>query len=519
MPITTLKIEHILGGIAPSENYSQPGQFMSSLAVDPELPKDDSARLLSGMIRPTAMAKFSGSTVTGIPKWIIPNPVDADKNFVYADDGKIHLVNSSLTMGSDVSTLSTSVANGAAYYKNYGYFARNTEIARYRADGGASIDTAFWGTTLGLTALSNKTYPTIRGAVMPNHVMHVHPSNTRLYICDVDANDHGCLHLINTEKTSVEGDTNNTTVPSAYSVVTFGFKEYPTCIESYGTALVIGCINSVNTSVTNSKAFSLIIWDTTSSEYQSISHHYSDPIISAIKNVNGIIYVFSGTANGGSRVSIIASNYTLKEIAYIPQAYPPLAGAVDSCINRVIWGGATTHPIEAGCVWAYGSKSPKLGLGVHAIYKSNDDGGGTPHVTCVKYLEQNSTRGVLPIIGWRTATSQGLDKTSTTYGTWYFYSEKFRIGKEFTIKRITIPLLQTLVTNMTITPSVVVDDDGTTTALRVINSTNFPSLRRAPFVDCNVKGYNNFYIKLVGSGTALLTVGLPIYIEVDIYGT
>jgi len=517
MAIVPITIHQILGGWSPSENFGSPGQFIASLGVDPELPKNDSDKTISGLIRPTAMAKFSATTVTGAPMWIIPNPVDADKNFVYATDGKIHLITSALAMGTDVATLATAGGNGAAYYKNFGYFARNTDIARYRADGAVAIDTSFWVTTLAKTALANKAYPSIRGVAIPNHAMHVHPSNSRLYVCDVDSDDKGCLHMINTKKGTVEGDTNDTTTPSAYKAISFGYKEYPVALDSLGTQLVIGCINSVNASVMNSRAFSIIIWDTTSSTYQSVAHHYADPLVTAVKNVNGVIYVFSGTANGGCRISYLSSSHSLKQIAYIPNAAPPFAGATDSCFERVIFGGFTTIPEDTGCLFALGSKESRMGLGVHNIYKANVDAGSNPIVTCAKYLELTSHKGIQPVIGWKTGTAQGLDKTSTTYGTWYLWSERFRIGQEFTIKKIVIPLAQAVAANMTITPKIYTDQGLVSTALRAINNTNFSGLKQAVFND-PVKGNNDFYLELKGTGTVLLTVSVPIRILVDVHG-
>jgi hypothetical protein len=83
--------DSILGGWQVTEYYNQPNQFLTSIGIDPEMPRTDALTKPSGVIRPTAMAKFSGTEITGVPLWMISNPKNASI-FIYCSDGKVHQV-------------------------------------------------------------------------------------------------------------------------------------------------------------------------------------------------------------------------------------------------------------------------------------------------------------------------------------------------------------------------------------------------------------------------------------------
>jgi hypothetical protein len=506
----TVIIDNVFGGLSPTEFFSTtPGQFQDSKAIDPDLPKDDSAIKTSGYLRPTSLAKFSASTVTGTPRWIVTNP-KTENIYVYASDGKIHTVDSALTMGADVATLSTASGNGAAYYDNYAYFARNADVARYGPlNGSPSVTTTYWTSTLSLTAPSNTTYPSINGVAIPNHAMHRHTDN-KLYFCDVHANNYGILNYIKTSRTSVEGDTNDS---SAYNALDFGYGEYPTCLETYNTFLAVGLIEGTGTT-TLQKPAKVSFWDTTSASFQQItSVELPDPLITAMRNVNGILYVFTGNASGGFRVLQFKGGYSYKEIYYSEEGGPPFQGAVDHFLNRLIWGGYVTRPSSNAIVYANGSKQGNIPMGVHKIYASTS-AGSNQNVTACKYVLHSNNRQPGLIVGWKDGSSQGLDKISTTYGAATFWSETFRLGRPFQILKVFTPLAQAVAANMTLVPKIYVDDASSSTALTTINSTNYAaSQRNIVQYPSSISGKHNFFLELVWSGTTLLTVALPIIIE------
>ena len=159
-------IETIFGGFGETEFFGQKGQFLASIGLDPDMPKDDNSLKISGYLRPTAMEKFSGIEITGNPMWIITNP-KTNNIYVYATDGKIHLVSSALAMGTSPGTLTTASGNGGAYYDNYIYFRKNTDVARYGPlNGTPTLTQDYWVTTLSKTALANTTYPS-KGSFNP----------------------------------------------------------------------------------------------------------------------------------------------------------------------------------------------------------------------------------------------------------------------------------------------------------------------------------------------------------------
>ena len=59
----TIKITRnlILGGMSASSYFPRKGQYQAAIGIDPDMPKDDTVLNPSGLIRPTAMAKFSGT--------------------------------------------------------------------------------------------------------------------------------------------------------------------------------------------------------------------------------------------------------------------------------------------------------------------------------------------------------------------------------------------------------------------------------------------------------------------------
>lgn len=504
--MSTIIIDSILGGISQIKNFAPKSGFDTSIAIDPDMPSTDSVGKPSGYLRPTAMEKFSGSSVTANCNWLVTNPKDSN-TYTYLSNGLVNSISSSLSMNSDVGTPTSGAGNGAAYYDNYLYLATPTNISRYGPlNGSPSITNSYWTSTLSKAALTDTTYPTVNGVVMPNHVMHRHTDN-KLYIADVLSNttantNKGSLHYITSSKTTVEGDTNSA---SSYNALDLGYGYYPTAIGSYGTDLVTAGIEGTNTSIMQSRAF-LTFWDATSTSFQKlIQIEYPDPLITAMKNVNGVLYVFSGSATGGCRLTAFLGGYSFQEIFYDPTMYPPLAGAVDGILNRVIWGTTVSYPETANVVMAYGSKYSAMGKGVQCILKTSDGS----RATAVKYVVQNGY--MQPLVAWGGST-YGIDKLSTTYGTSVWRSEVFRVGKKFNIVGLRIPLAQAMAGNMTITAKIY-ENGSLVETLPTINNTNYPSAKVVgmnPKVLCD----NSFQLELRWTGTVLATVGLPIKIDI-----
>ena len=507
-----ITIDSILGGIAPSLGYAGEGQYLAGIGIDLEFPNSDSAALIkpSGWARPTAMEKFSGATMDQTPLWILTNPKSTNI-YVYGAGGDLYSYDSDLDNEALVSAIATSGGNGAAYYDNYLYLARNTDVASYGPlNGSPAIDVDAWTTSpLGSqTALTDTTYPSINGVEMPNHVMHRHTDDA-LYFCDVHSGGYGILNKIKTTKTTVEGDTND---GSTYNALDFDFGLYPTTIETYQTSLAIALIEGLNTTIRQKNA-KLSFWDTTSDSFSFITEdEFPDPLITALLNVNGILYVASGSASGGCRISQYVGGYTHKTIWYNQDAYPPFQGAFKHLLDRVVFGSKTTYPEVSASVFAIGSMDGRLSNGVHNIIRATALG-NNPMVTAIAYVQNSAFPKLAPIVGWKHDSSQGIDKLSTTYGVALIRFGAFKIGERFEIYQIDIPLGAAITTNMFITPTILVDSETSSTVCRAIHPTNFIASDKKAQIFTRVIGETDFILELRWTGTVLLPVAFPIKIK------
>lgn len=534
MALTTIKIRNVLGGQSPSQYYASEGQYLGGLAIDPDLPISDSAGdvLPSGMIRPTSYASMSGANVSGNPYWLLNSPKDA-LTYAYMNDGKVVSYSSALTAGSEtlVGTLSNAHGNGGVYYNNYQYFFTDTDVARYGPlNGTPALTSGVWtGSTLGsLTALTNTTYPSIFGSgVMPNHPGHVHPDN-KLYFVDFKSGI-GYVHYIKTQKSTYEGDTNN---GSTYNALDLPFGFMPTDVESFGDLLAICAIQTTDGTILQGNA-ALFFWDTISSSFYNVVM-LPDPIVTAMKNINGTLYIFSGPGFGkGYRISKYTGGYTTATVHMSEDGSPPLAGAVDSFGDRLVFGThlqlSTTTPASPEyypAVMAFGSKDPRFPSGVHPIATPPVTGTSSDGVvTALKFVEQGSFAIPRVVMGYRNASTTALAKRSTTYGTWVWRSPLITVGAQFSIKQMRLQLGAPVASGVTITPTFFLDDfsssvvgaNPSVNGLKIINSTTYPNSDRFVYLSgLDIRGKGNFVLELRGSGTVLCPVMLPITIVLDV---
>lgn len=525
MAIQTLKIESILEGHAATQYLGSENTFNSSIAIDPDLPVGSNTKA-SGILMPVVYEKFSGTEFTGAPMWIIPNNKTTN-TIIYSSDGKLHSFNSSIAMrtADEASTalpitITDGAGNGGVFYNNFYYLAEATNISQYGGmDQGASIaktENVWTGAKFSKSALTNTTYPSIRGIAIPNHPMHVHSDNCN-YIGDVVAGQ-GVIHRMKTRKVTIEGDTDDNVVPSAFNALDLPFGMYPTDIESYGTDLVIAAIPGTDSTINQGKA-ALFFWDPTNTDTFYRQVDLPDPLVTALENVNGILKIWSGNASSGVRVSRYIGGETVLEDVYIEDGVPPFAGAVDALGGRLVWGSYITYPTSAASVIAFGSKNDSLPKGIHNVVRATSANTTNQVVTAVKYVQQASSVQPKMIVGWSDSSAKGLDKFSTTatYGS-VFRSEVFNVNTKFKVIKIRIPLAGAVDANTTITPKIIVDDESTTYTLNAINNTNFPSKRKALYKNTelkNIGGDNNFMLELTWTGTTKMPVLLPIVITID----
>lgn len=532
-----ITINSILGGNSPSRYYAAESQSLSTVGIDPDLPVSDAVgdKQSSGVLRPSGYAKFSSTVLNATPYWIITNPKDT-LTYVVLSSGRIVSYSSSLGSETNVGTTSPGAGNGAAYYNNYIYVANTTNVSRYGPlDTSPTLTDSVWtGATLGSqTALANTTYPSIRGSgTMPNHVMHQHIDG-KLYVCDFDnttstaaTRGRGLIHSISTTFSTTEGTGNNS---STYNALDLPLGFMPTALASYGTDLVIAAIQSSSSTVNQGQA-ALFFWDTVSSSFYN-QVWLPDPLVTALLNNNGLLYVFSGPMSTGTdvsngyRVSVYIGGQSIRQIHFSDTGSPPLAGAVSGFGDRILWGTFEQIPTSTGAspeyypvVMAKNSKNKEISTGVFGVINTSATATAADGlVTALKNVQQEGFSYPKFAVGWRNAGGVGADKQSTTYGTAVWRSRFYQIGKPFTIRRIRFSVAAALTTNMTITPTVFLDDfsSSSTSNLTVVNSTNYAASERTVEFMPDIYGDHNFCLELRWSGTALLPVLLPITIEYD----
>ena len=421
------------------------------------------------------------------------------------------------------------VGNGAAYYDNYVYFSKNTTIARYGPlNGTKGFNGDYWAGTLSLTQLTNLTgtYPreTNNTVEFPTHILHRH-SDGRLYIADVVDNQ-GTLHYIKTTKTTVEGDTND---GSTYNILQFGYGLKPIAMESYGDQLVIALWEGPRGNTQGQRA-KLVFWDTVSTRINQILWvEFPDSLISALKNINGTLYIISGRdLQTGFRVSRYIGGYSVEEVAYMDRRNVslPLPCGVDGNANRLIFAASTDFSnddpnIQVASIYSLGLQK-HISDGVFNVMSC------TQSVYSIGY----STR-LLPgtigadtmVLGWSDGSVHGMDTQTGNYtanrslAPQFWLSQYYRIGQPFKVTKLRIPVDRAISTNHSFTIKVIVDD-STTYTLTSASSTNdngkFNVVRRSDSSGNPILGQNNFYLQLGWTGSSLIGVTFPITIEYEL---
>lgn len=530
---TTLRIDSIFEGEAPSQYFGQQGTFIAATSIDPDFPISSSDIKPSGFAVPIAYSKLSGSNVTSAPIAIINDPKDT-KTYAILSNGRFISYDSSLGSETLIGTVAGSQASGGTYYNNYIYIfgtgASHDDVSRYGPlnNSPTLVDNVWKGATLGsLAALSNTTYPTLRSVSLPNHWGLVHGDNC-LYFLDFESKTggtypgQGMVHRISTKKTTNEGDTNGTTVNSAYGSLRLPFGFYPTSLVSISTNIMITGIYSTDNTISQGRA-AFVLWDPTNTvSFFAGPYPLPDTLVTATLNANGTIYIWTGNAQNGVRLSKYLGGQTVQDVVFQSEGLPPFAGAVDAMGSRVVWGGFTTNPSgSAGsCVWAYGSKDARLPAGLHNIAKTSSTG-TTPMVTALKYVQQDSYKQPKVVIGWNDGSGSGIDKYSSSATLTSNLRWMFNVGRRFQVTSIRIPLAGAVGVNTSIQPKIYMDDlsNSSLAALNTINNTNYSAKRKVFYKGAALDGYyadNNMVFELTWSNVDPLPVALPILIDIDI---
>lgn len=537
-----IRIDSILGGHSRTTHFAGPNQFRASVGIDPGSPIQGSAGNTyasskynvkpSGLIRPTNSSSPSG-TMNETPLWI-KGARSTTTLFVLDARGSVYTYaqgNASFTALSDIGA-TTGSGNGMEYYDNYMYIATNTDLARYGPlDGTPKFTPNYWTSTLSLTAFENNSYPfvdlpSLAAKSLPNHFLHRH-SDGKMYIADVVGNQ-GYLHYVKTTKSSVEGDTNN---GSTYQALRLGYGLVPICMESLGSQLIIAVYERDSTASTNNVGIrgkttraKIAFWDTLSQNFNAITWvEFPDGLITAMKNVNGTLYVFSAPAekSTGFRVSRYVGGYTFEEVWSSEDGTAPLPGGVDGSSSRLIFGSNTNIPKSTGCVYSLGLSANGISNGIFCPFTSSTSGDVMVTALMLPVYNGRGKGWDYPVQGSSDFSSSfkledyGLGGSANMNATWW--SQLFRIGQRFKITKIRIPLTEVATSETLITPKIYTDDGfGTSYTLTTINSTNYPTQRTIIMRPENCTGESNFWLELDWGSYYQMTVGLPITIEYEL---
>lgn len=536
-----IRIESILGGRSAMTHFSQKDQFGDSYGIDPsQSPYFDQGEA-GGLITPITGFQSLGNTASYAPLLWIKDQPKQSLIYAYGSNGSSYYIDESgsgyaFNQLGGADALANSSGNGMEYYDNYMYFATNTSISRYgplNSNISRAFTSDYWGTTLGKTYLTNNAYPKLFFnpsivqvvPTLPNHIMHRH-SDGKLYIADVQ-NNQGNIHYISTTKTTVEGDTDN---GSTFGALTFGYGLWPTAIESYGSSLVVALIEADPNSVFGNVGSlgrlpraKLAFWDTTSQNFNTILfEEFGDSIITAMKNVNGVLYIWSTNSDAhfsggtlvsgmiGYRISRYIGGSSFEEVQYIENEVAPMAGAVDGSSNRLLFGSGSG-------TYSFGLQKSVFGQKLYRIYPSTTQisGGTNSNPTTAIALKRNDLNSDYPIqASWDGSIYFQYRLGTATVA--YWESQIYKIGQPFKITKIRIPLAIQLSAGQSIVATILTQ---TTPFTFTIDDTKYLNQDYIVLRPTNCTGNHFFSFSLQWGATSLISVALPITIEYELVDT
>jgi len=300
---------------------------------------------------------------------------------------------------------------------------------------------------------------------------------------------------VNGTLTPGAGDSGN----SEFEALDLPSSYFPTAIETWGSDLVIAASQTsggTNQNVWQGPA-ALFFWDGVSpSFYRQID--VQDPMVTALKTVNGTLWVFSGNASSGCRVSKYNGGEELEQTEFIEDGLSPQPGAVDSIGSRVTWGGYVTFPTTVAVVFARGSK---LGadMGLHCVAKSSS-GDATPTVTAVRYTQQADGKTPRFVMGWAGTTSgnYGLDKYSQTSISFaQIYLPYVSVGRKFRVLRVEVEFEKAMESGVSVVGNVYYDSLSNSDTMTTLNNTNYSGKTRVvqKYPEISVVGGDGFSVQ------------------------
>jgi len=408
--------------------------------------------------------------------------------------------------------------NGMLIYGDYVYCATGTDIYRHgRISQTAPAFAQYWTTTLGMSALTNTTYPSTRSVTYPNHFLHVH-TDGYVYVCDYDG-ERGRIHRFITDADGTDGT-------AQWNVLSLPPKMMPFSMVSFGTDLAIVCSPDAAYASGAQRGGQGVVylWDAVSGNRIYRAVPVGDQMATAAVNHNGVLKVWSGNIDAGTRLLQYMGGETFQEIARTRGGSPPFAGAVDTTDDAVLWGQAIVdYPAAYSGALMYGRRRSKRASGLNGIGLI-DTTNTLPIVSAMKILSPTSKQ---PAIGWRTAVDGATYRGLASYASAGTFKGILAlppvvVNRRFRLKRLRFGLTSGVAAGTSITVTVYVDGWGTsfnaTAGLSDVNATNFPNGDRVvDFRDLTVCGNTDFTVAFTFGGTANTGIVPPVTVEYETY--
>ena len=529
MAIQEYSLTTIKNGIAALPFEPQEGEYTGSQGIDPDLAIDilgtGNLSKYSGLIYPTLIYFLNSSITSDLAVWILSNPNTLTFS-LYDQSGGTTAFNPANGTANSTGTVSSSTGNGAAYYNNYYYYANGVDVFRYGPlDGSSSGPSSYWqaGGGANKSALQNTTYPApLSGVKYPNHAMHYHQADGKLYFCDYK-NGQGLIHYILTKKVTNIGDTDN---GSTYAALTLPFNCYPSDIESWGNDLAILCFMTKNTyadGIFLKQGDSvLFLWDTFSLfPYQMIPIKMS--LATALLNNNGILHGWGGNVGGGTTKFSFTGGSNVNYDSTFPASQPPSASQVDGLGDMIAWVGDTEVAVSGKVVYTQNSPNPRED---NSVIHCRSTCASFSGVGCLKFMYDDPARtsligGVTSNTVFSTENLSGFTRASLNS---IFMSPIWTVGQPFNVQKIAFNFNLPISSADTISVTLYIDQ--TAVALTTVNNTNYANQTNIVYnVDDIAAAIKTAAVTLIPSQTVfvLLTwsgsranpILPPIRVEVD----
>lgn len=389
-----LTIEDWAGGLSDGSKYGIDGSFRFGQGLDFKKYPDSITSAL-------ALAKSSGTTMTGMPKWI--KKYDGNEwLFFYDENGVIYReASGGFAL---LKSVTSSGGQGMDFYDDYLYYAQDSQIGRYGPMSGATF-TDNWQTGLNGTT-------EWRPVLAFQNLLCV--GNGR-YLATWDGSVWNATKL---------------TFPPRWSVRDIAVR---------GDYLAIAVNDSAVIDDSNSRAVRGVVfyWDGTSSNYNFFSEIPEGGGISSIQASQEKLYIFPGSYGN---IYVDTGRITkIKRIPYMGQGntlyvYPGGTCNFNGLLTFGVAGGTSTTAYRG--VYEYGSIDNNYSKALNLSYPLST---GTVTGTGV------SIGAVFPFnqklyVGWKDGSSYGYDTLSTSVQqtTTYYESRVISFSKEASIERIKV---------------------------------------------------------------------------------